>query len=252
MAERDRRGIAAMLAADPEPQLRLRAAPTLDRDPHQVADAALVERLERIAGEDVLVEVVGEELPFGVVAREAERGLRQVVRPEREEVGVPGDLVGPDAGSRQLDHRPAQVVDPALLGDRAHRELAQPLELLGEGDERVHDLDLRRPAGALAHGAGRAHDRAHLHLVDLRPFAARAGSRAFRASDSPRGAPRSAHACARRSPPRSAAGTRAAAGRAAGSSPAARPSPRRSPRSRPAASAAAGRAPSGARPRRRP
>ncbi len=39
-------------------------------------------------------------------------------------------------------------------------------------DERVHDLDVRRPARALTHGEGGTHDGAHLHLVDLRPLQA--------------------------------------------------------------------------------
>ena len=38
MAERDRVGLAAVLAADPELELGLDAAAALDRDPHQVAD----------------------------------------------------------------------------------------------------------------------------------------------------------------------------------------------------------------------
>ena len=37
-------------------------------------------------------------------------------------------------------------------------------------DERVHDLDERRVAGALAHRLRRPRDRAHLHLVDLGPL----------------------------------------------------------------------------------
>ena len=97
-------------------------------------------------------------------------------------------------------------------------------------------------AAAVVDRARRAHDRAHLHLVDLRalqaePAAARAEHRVrlLQLLD-----PR-AHLLVL-APPRAAAGTRAAAGRAGGSSPAGPPSPRRSPRSRTAASAAAGRA----------
>ena len=119
-----------------------------------------------------------------------------------------------------------------------------------EADERMHDLDERRLARALLHGLRRARDRAHLHLVDLRPLDAEpAAARAeHRVRLVQRADPRGASA--RRSPPRAAAGTRAAAGRAAGSSPAARPSPRRSPRSRTAGTAGAGRARRGGPPRR--
>ena len=91
-----------------------------------------------------MLEVVREELALGVVAREAQRRLGEVVRAERAEVGELGDLVGPDAGARQLDHRAAQVLDRRLLGRDALGQLAQARELLAEADERVHDLDERR------------------------------------------------------------------------------------------------------------
>ena len=159
-----------MLAADSEPDPGSRRAAPLDRDPHEIADAGLIERLKGIVGEDALLEVVGEELALRVIAGESERGLREIIRAEGEEVRVLGDLVGAHAGARQLDHRAARVLDPALLGDRAHGQLAQARELLGEGDERVHDLDVRRRAGALLDGLRRPDDRAHLHLVDLRPL----------------------------------------------------------------------------------
>ena len=91
------------------------AAAALDADPHQVADAVLVERLERVALEHAVLEVEGEELALGVVARHAERRLREVVRAEREEVRDLGDLVGAQRGARQLDHRPAEVLEPRRL-----------------------------------------------------------------------------------------------------------------------------------------
>ena len=160
-----------MLAADAELEVRLRLPPALDRDPHQVADAFVVEHLERVALEHAVLEVEGEELALGVVARHAERRLREVVRAEGEEVGDLGDLVRAERGARQLDHRPAEVLEPRrLLLHHALGELAQPAQLLAEADERMHDLDERRLAGALLHRLRRARDRPHLHLVDLRPL----------------------------------------------------------------------------------
>src|SRR3954469_18931705 len=100
VAERDRVGLAAVLAADAQLQVVLDAAAALDRDAHQVADTILVERLERVALEHAVLEVARQELALRVVAREAERGLGEVVRPEGEEVGMPGDLVRADAGAR--------------------------------------------------------------------------------------------------------------------------------------------------------
>ena len=130
VAERDRARLAAVLAADPELDARLRASPALDRDPHEVADPVLVEHLERVPLEDAVLEVVREELALRVVAREAERRLREVVRPEGEEVGLLGDLVGAQRSARELDHRPAEVLDRRLLGRDALGELAEPGELL--------------------------------------------------------------------------------------------------------------------------
>src|SRR4029077_7796440 len=93
MAELDRLRVAAMLTADAELDLFLGATPSLDTDAHELADPGLVERLERILLDDAVLEVACEALPVGVVAGHAERRLGQVVRPERDEVGVLGDLV---------------------------------------------------------------------------------------------------------------------------------------------------------------
>ncbi len=45
-------------------------------------------------------------------------------------------------------------------------------ELLDEADERMHDLDEWRIARPVVYGTRGAHDRAHLHLVDLRELQA--------------------------------------------------------------------------------
>ena len=95
--------------------------------------------------------------------------MRSLV-PNEKKSRVLGDPVGDEARPRQLDHRPDRVVlalaDALLVAD-PHHELAQDLELLLVVDERDHDLDVRRVAGALLDRRGRAHDRLDLHLVDL-------------------------------------------------------------------------------------
>jgi hypothetical protein len=78
------------------------------------------------------------------------------------------DLVRAHARPWELDHRPAEVLDVARLLGRSHGELAQAAKLLGEPDEWVHDLDEGGLAGAALDRGGGAHDRPHLHLVDLR------------------------------------------------------------------------------------
>src|SRR5919106_5490740 len=142
VAEGDRAAVAAVLAADSELDLGIDSAGALDGDPHQVADPASVERLERVCLEDAVLEIAGEEHPLRVVARETERRLREVVRAEAEEVGFRGELVGPNARPRQLDHRADEVLELAVglleLGrGRVERQVAQPPELFGEAHERM-------------------------------------------------------------------------------------------------------------------
>ena len=110
--------------------------------------------------------------------------LGEVVGAEREEVGFVGDVVGAQAGARQLDHRADRVVlaalEPVRLGG-APDESEQQLELAAVVDERHEDLGVH-PDAAPACREQRAEDRAHLHLVDLgveetEPHAARAEHR---------------------------------------------------------------------------
>ena len=82
MAEAHRRGVAAVLTADPDRQPGVGSPTSLDGDPHQLADALLVEGRERIVGQNAVLEVAREELALGIVAREAEGRLREVVRAE--------------------------------------------------------------------------------------------------------------------------------------------------------------------------
>ena len=63
-----------------------RAAAFLDGDLHELADAGLVERGERVLLEDLVLDVGHEEVAH-VVAADAERGLGEVVRAEAEELG---------------------------------------------------------------------------------------------------------------------------------------------------------------------
>ena len=110
--------------------------------------------------------------------------VRSLVPKEKKSASL-GDVVGQEARARQLDHRADRVVGRvlhALLVGDALDQLAHQLELALVVDERDHDLEVGHLARALAHGLGRAHDRPHLHLVDLgiedpQPHAARAEHR---------------------------------------------------------------------------
>ena len=146
--ERHRARIAAVLAADAELEAGLDRAAALDPERDELADALLVDRLERVLLEHAVLEVDGEEAVLGVVAREPDRRLREVVRAEAEEVGRLGELRRAQRCARQLDHRADQVVERLagrceLLGDRLLDERAHAAQLLAVGDERDHDLDLR-------------------------------------------------------------------------------------------------------------
>ena len=89
-------------------------------------------------------------------SREKPRRLREIVGAEREELGVARDLAGHEASAGQLDHRADAEGAPgreALVGRHAKHQLARLLELVRVGHQRDHDLDARRPAGALADGS---------------------------------------------------------------------------------------------------
>src|SRR5258707_9321925 len=81
VAERDGGGVAAVLAADPDLELRLRLPTALDADPHQFAHALAVAGDERMAPENP-PRHVGAEKARSVVAADAEGGLGQVVGAE--------------------------------------------------------------------------------------------------------------------------------------------------------------------------
>src|SRR5690606_6721765 len=61
VAEEDRLRIAAVLAADPDLEILASAAAPFDALLHQLADARLIDRLERIGSDDVVLGVVTDE-----------------------------------------------------------------------------------------------------------------------------------------------------------------------------------------------
>src|SRR5438034_385289 len=73
------------------------------------ADAAFVDRGERVFREEVSSQIVNQEPPLGIVARDAISGLRQVIGAERKELGDLRQLVRDEGGTRHLDHRAATI-----------------------------------------------------------------------------------------------------------------------------------------------
>src|SRR3546814_15558904 len=91
-----------LLAADAELDVRPRRAAALGADHHQLADALCVERDEGVLLDQATL-LVGTEEISGIVARQAEAGLGQVVGAEGEALGALGDTGGPQDGQRKLD-----------------------------------------------------------------------------------------------------------------------------------------------------
>ena len=161
--EADRGGVTTVLTADAALQFGALATATVDTQLHQLANAFLVEGVERIVGDDLLVDVAFHD-GVDIVAAEAEGHLGEVVGAEAEELGHLGDLVGHEGGSRDLDHGAVHVVD-------LHAELLLDFSLHAVGDgllvlkfldvdgQRDHDFQMRVEAflhqfsGGLEQGA---------------------------------------------------------------------------------------------------
>ncbi len=109
VAQFDARWIAAMLSANPDLELLADLPAFLDTHPHELADTFAIQRLEGIEGQDSPVHEIEEELAFRVVTGISKRGLREIVRPEGEELRVLRDLVRRESCPRELDHRPEFV-----------------------------------------------------------------------------------------------------------------------------------------------
>ena len=109
MAERDRRGISAVLAADADLQLLPRLPATLDADLHQFADAFGVDGDERVTGDDPALSIDPEEARR-IVARNSERRLRKVIGSEGEKLRRLSNLLGLQSSARKLDHRADLIV----------------------------------------------------------------------------------------------------------------------------------------------
>ena len=78
---------------------------------------------------------------------ELNRSIEELIDRAQE---VYGDRAGADARARHLDHRPDEMRQVAgLLGPDLLGEVAEPAQLLGVADERVHDLDERGVAAGL-------------------------------------------------------------------------------------------------------
>src|SRR5690349_988147 len=108
MEEVDRIGVAAVLTAHAELQVRARGAAFLDRDADHAPDALGVDGLERGDAEDAQLYVAAEERAFHVVPGETPAHLGEIVGAEGEELGAARDLPRDHRGPGYLDHGPDQ------------------------------------------------------------------------------------------------------------------------------------------------
>ena len=67
MAERHRAGVAAVFTADPELQVGAGRPPLLDAHAYQLAHTFDVQRVERVVGQELVLEVLAHEATFDVV-----------------------------------------------------------------------------------------------------------------------------------------------------------------------------------------
>src|SRR5207244_4638860 len=106
------------LAADAEFEVGPLLSTAFGRDLHELTDAGLVDRGEWIPLHDFQLLIRGQERA-GIIAAHAERGLRQVVGAEAEELPVLRDLLGQERAARHFNHRADEVAGFGLLLLRA-------------------------------------------------------------------------------------------------------------------------------------
>src|SRR3989441_10446878 len=85
VTELHRRRLAAVLSTDADLELGPRSPAELDRQLDELADAFLIEHLERVVLQDAVLHIERQE-PARVGGRQAERGLREGVCPEGEKL----------------------------------------------------------------------------------------------------------------------------------------------------------------------
>src|SRR5438874_2207772 len=142
VAELHALGIAAVFAANAELDLGATLSAFVDGNLHELADAGLIERRERVLLEDLVLDVRHEEVAH-VVAADSERHLGEIVRAEAEELGALRDFIGSERAARHFDHGADQIIEFHFLLRHhllrnAMDDLGLKIELFLEADERDH------------------------------------------------------------------------------------------------------------------
>ena len=99
-----------MLTANPNFETFVGFSAFANGNPHQRADALLIDANKWILGQKTVHNIAGQKLTR-IVARQPQAGLGQVIGAKREKLSFLGNFVGHEAGPRQLDHRPDEIAD---------------------------------------------------------------------------------------------------------------------------------------------
>ena len=97
MAETDRVGMSAVFATDTHFHVRTCLAAPVDSQLHQLAHTLDIQHFERIVLQYSEFVIHRQELVLGILAREREGRLGQVIGAEREELGFFGQAAGAHA-----------------------------------------------------------------------------------------------------------------------------------------------------------
>src|SRR5512143_290145 len=170
IAELDARRVAAVLAADADLKVRSGTTSPGHAHLHELPHTLLIQGLEGVLFKDIVFGIVTDELAR-VVTAETEGCLREVIRSEREELRLFGDLIGNERSARQLDHGADHVIylHTLFLHDLFgcfFDEVFLVLKLFFPAHDRHHNLGhdllalLRKLAGGFNDGPG-------LHACDL-------------------------------------------------------------------------------------
>ena len=173
MAELNGGRISAVFAADSELDVRTRGSSQIRRNFYELADTCLIQLCERIVLVNFLFVIRSEE-GARVIAAEAERHLRQVVRTEAEEFRFLRNLIGSQRGPRDFDHRTDLIMEiDLLIGNdfirRRRHDAFYVSELFDLSDEWDHDFRYNVPLGmALLYVDSGFNDGRRLHFCNFR------------------------------------------------------------------------------------
>ena len=154
-----------MFATNAEFQIAALGAPFFDCQFNNRPDTDLIETGKRVFFHNPLRNIGGQEMRR-IIAANAQSGLRQIIRAEREKCRFLCQIIGHDGGARHFNHRAQHIslrLNAIFIGQRWHQRF-QNTQFCGIDNQREHNLD-RRFALIVFHGSKNG---AQLHGVNFR------------------------------------------------------------------------------------